>query len=45
MNYKESIEYRESLNHKVILGGKLTDEEKEWFVLNPTFNPLYDEEI
>ena len=23
----------------------MTDEEKEWFVLNPTFNPLYDEEI
>lgn len=45
MNYKEIIEYRESLNHRVILGGKLTAEEKEWLILNPTFNPLYDEEI
>ena len=23
----------------------MTDEEKDWFVLNPTFNPLYDKEI
>lgn len=45
VNFKENIEYRELLNHKVILGEKLTTEEKEWFILNPTFNPLYDNEI
>ena len=33
------------LNHKAIIGEKLTAEEKAWFSLNPTFNPLYDEEI
>ncbi len=45
VNFKENIKYRESLNHRVILGEKLTAEEKEWFILNPTFNPLYDNEI
>ena len=45
MNFKENIEYRESLNRKVILGGKLNAEEKEWLIINPTFNPLYDKEI
>lgn len=44
MNFKENIKYYEMLNHKVIIGEKLTAKEKEWFSLNPMFNPLYDEE-
>ena len=43
MNFKENIKYREYLDHKVHLGEKLNQDEKEWGKLNPTFNPKYEE--
>ena len=41
MNYKENINYRRSIEKKVMEKIKLTDEEKIWLSTNPRYNEKY----
>lgn len=42
MDYKESINYRRSIERKVFSSEKLTGEDKRWLESNPRFNEKFD---
>ena len=42
MNYKDNIEYRNSIEEKAYNREKITESEKWWLRSNPVFNPRFD---